>query len=156
MPIAHTVLTIGPTNIISVAEGRQCYVCGYGSDVVFRYGYEAQDSDLFFQRSSKNKASSVAAATTTSPPPRHDNLKYERPPSCLDFDQSESFIRECPDGYLGCLTQIDGKSRFFLLFILWWLSACKRIIHCANWMQHASVLYPANPVNWLRTCGNWF
>lgn len=79
-------------------------MCGTGSDAVFRLnGYTINDEgDLFFMRSQNPSA---AAATTTT---------YARPPSCLGFegiDSSDEFIRECPDGYQGCLTQIDGKLR---------------------------------------------
>lgn len=89
-------------NIISATDARQCYVCGSGSDAVFRLnGYDVGD-DLFFLRSQNPSA----AATPT---------VYSRPPSCLDFDESESldeFIRECPEGYQGCLTQIDGNNNY--------------------------------------------
>lgn len=95
-------------NIIGVTEGRQCYVCGVDSDAVFRLnGYLVNDDgELYFQNPS--------AATTTPSPSRPAKLRYNLPPSCLEFDGSDSlheFVRECPDGYEGCLTQIDGKSK---------------------------------------------
>lgn len=92
-----------------ITEGRECYVCGTDSDAVFRLsGYEVNDNgDLFFLRSQN-----PAAAGSTPSPTRPSKLRYNLPPPCLDFDGSESlqeFVRECPEGYQGCLTQIDGK-----------------------------------------------
>ena len=92
------VLIMNPNIIIGLTEARQCYVCGAGSDAVFRV---SGDHDLFFSRSS---SSSLGAEITSIHP-------HSRPPSCLDFDRIDTldeFIRECPDGYEGCLTQIDG------------------------------------------------
>lgn len=106
------------SNIFAMA--RQCYVCGIGSDAVFKLNDPAtrttdydddSDRDLSFGRRSSGGGGVATTATSHS----GAMLKYERhhpPPSCLDFDQNESlheFVRECPDGYRGCLTQIDGK-----------------------------------------------
>lgn len=93
-------------------EGRQCYVCGVGSDAVFRLNeVTGDDADLFFLRANRKHHPPLSSArqhhvTTTT---TTTEAVYSRPLSCLGFQETEEFIRECPEGFQGCLTQIDGK-----------------------------------------------
>ncbi|XP_059619940.1 uncharacterized protein LOC132263936 [Phlebotomus argentipes] len=68
----------------SLASARRCYICGNGSEEPFRTG-----------RGREVREARIKSSV-----------------SCTEFERSSSmdqFIMECPDDFVGCITQIDGN-----------------------------------------------
>lgn len=73
-------------------ETRQCFVCS--------------DEQKHHQPLEGGDRQQVGVSSTM-------RASEKAPRSCLDFDRSDSledFVRDCPEGYLGCSTEISGNS----------------------------------------------
>ncbi|GAB0093725.1 hypothetical protein DMENIID0001_088990 [Sergentomyia squamirostris] len=72
----------------SLTSARRCYICGSGSEEPFRAG---------------GRGRGVRGTS---------EARIKSSVSCTEFERSSSmdqFIMECPDDYVGCITQIDGN-----------------------------------------------
>lgn len=94
----------------TMTSARRCYICGNGSEEPFRTGGRGRGV-------------------------RETEARIKSSVSCTEFERSSSmdqFIMECPNDFVGCITQIDGKA-----FTNIKLSTCNYAIKVTQEYLHA-------------------
>lgn len=95
--------------LIQPSEARECYICGIGtSDPLY---------DMIVADKLKQQLHPQHGATNIGHKNTSDarTMVFDSPvPSCTQFAEQSAeniskFVVQCPVGYMGCLTQWDGK-----------------------------------------------
>ncbi|XP_055698363.1 uncharacterized protein LOC129798903 [Phlebotomus papatasi] len=83
----HLIPVLFVLTACTMTSARRCYICGNGSEEPFRTGGRGRGV-------------------------RETEARIKSSVSCTEFERSSSmdqFIMECPNDFVGCITQIDGN-----------------------------------------------